>query len=283
MAEKNENVFYATEQTSATDAPESQMNKPSIKLVDAPTSGGMPTVPNPSDAAIVPVPISVERLHELEAIVQTNIKESMDKSEVAFNALMTIKEEEQYKAENYTSFEAYCKERWPYSRVWLDQMCVRKRLCQLIADRFQCTIDEAYKKLGLHDANVMRTLEHEPDVFLAALKEAQERADQKTGKNKGKIGDKLAKEVTEKWKGFVADKDNYNLTPPLTIEEWSLLAQLRRNKHDQRGTDLVKKAKEKATQENLPLALALDEICKEAEVMPKNEELLQEARGEALA
>ena len=58
---------------------------------------------------------------------------------------------------------------------------------------------------------------------------------------------------------------------------------VKRNKHDQRGTDLVKKAKEKATQENLPLALALDEICKEAEVMPKNEELLQEARGEALA
>src|SRR5262249_34008819 len=69
---------------------------------------------------------------------------------------------------------------------------------------------------------------------------------------------------------------------PLTPEEFVSLVQLRRNKSNPRRLGLVGAAKEKAQAGSIPLVLALDQVCDEAKSVPPDEELLHEARGDAL-
>jgi hypothetical protein len=146
--------------------------------------------------------------------------------------------------------------------------------------------DEARKKLTVYDATILRPLQDDPDVLVAAIKEAEDQY-----KATGKKSPTTLKEVVQKWEGFKSlDRKLQPAkgTPPeqspqrLTPEEFSLLAQLRRNKSNPRRLGLVDRATEKAQADSIPLVLALDKVCEEANAVPPDEELLGEARGEAL-
>jgi hypothetical protein len=259
-----------------------------------PTPPTEPPEQNPSDQhALVPVsntfdkapvPISKERLHELEDRFRRKMKEAHEVAAEAIHLILTIRDERQYEADGYQTFDAYMDKEWGHTRQWVELMDKRLKFSRLMVEKLGVSPDEAPKRLTLYDATILRRLQDDPDVLIAAIKEAQDRY-----KATGKKSPKTLKEVVEKWDGFrKLDEKLQSKAPPeerpqpLTPEEFSLLAQLRRNKFNPRRLGLVDEAKEKAQTDNLPLVLALDQVCDEANSVPPDEELLLEARGEAL-
>lgn len=255
-----------------------------------------PEQPGPEQHALVlvsnafdraSVPISKERLHELEDRFRTKMKAAHEVAAEAIEVILTIRDERQYEAEGYKTFDAYMAKEWGYSRSWVELMEKRLPMIRLMEEKLGVSPDDAPKRLTLYDASILRPLQDDPDVLIAAIKEAEERY-----KTKGKKSPKILKEVVEKWDGFTRlDKELQSKradTPPeerpqrLTPEEFSLLAQLRRNKSNPRRLGLVEQAKQKAQAESIPLVLALDKVCEEANAVPPDEEILKEARGEGL-
>jgi hypothetical protein len=210
-----------------------------------------------------------------------------EKAAEAIEVILTIRDERQYVAAGYRTFAAYMEDRWHYTRQWVEATEKQRKMLRTTQEKLGFGPDEAKKKLTVYDVNILRPLQDDPDVLVAALQEAEERY-----KATGKKSPKTLKEVVQKWQGFKTLNDKLHpaegATPPeerpqpLTPEEFSLLAQLRRNKSNPRCPGLLDRAKEKVQAQSIPLTLALDKVCEEANAVPPDEELLKEARGEAL-
>jgi hypothetical protein len=262
-------------------------------LVEPPASRLTEEAEMPEQQVLVPVTNtfdttpSKERLHELEETFRIKMVAAYKTASEAIQVILTIRDERQYRADGYETFDAYMEDRWHHTRQWVEQMEKHLRMVRLMQDKLGFSPDEARKKLTVYDATILRPLQDDPDVLVAAIKEAEEQY-----KPTGKKSPKTLKEVVEKWEGckrlnqkLRPDNDSTppdGMTQPVTPEEFGLLAQLRRDKSNPRHLGLVGQAKERARTESMPLALALDKVCEVASAVPPDEELLTEARGESL-
>jgi hypothetical protein len=263
--------------------PQPTVEGPPAQPTERPNHQGLVPVSNTFDTAAP----SKERLHELEGRFRKKMTAACETAAEAIVDILTIRDERQYEAEGYATFDAYMKDRWDYTRQWVEQMEKHLKMVRIMQEKLGFGPDEASKKLTLYDAGILRPLQDDPDVFVAAIKEAEEQY-----KTTGKKSPKTLKAVVEKWDGFrqldkklrpeETDTPPEQRPQPLTPEEFSLVAQLKRDKHDKRCPGLVGQAKQKAETENIPLVLALDKVCEEAGNVPPDEELLSEVRGDAL-
>lgn len=232
--------------------------------------------------------ISKDRLHDLEGRFLQKMVAANKTATDAIKLILIIRDERQYLADGYESFDAYMEDRWQHTRQWVEQMEKHLALTRLMQEKLGITPDEAKKRLTVYDATILRPLQNDPDVLVEALKEAEERY-----KATGKKSPKTLKDVVQKWESFKTLKEKLQLdeaeTPPeempdpLTPEEFNLLDQLCNFRCSSvAGKTLIDLAKKKSEVETIQLPLALDKVCEEEKSIPSNEQLLHEARGEAL-
>jgi hypothetical protein len=184
-------------------------------------------------------------------------------------ALREIRERKLYR-EGYATFDEYMMCRWGHSRQWATQQINWLRRMELLEgtgnDRYQMTADDA-KALG--------PLEDDPELFVAAIAEAEEEA-KRAGKKRTK---KYLQEAVKRRTDFLSARANLGV-PDLSYEESRTLGRLgvARMSHP----NLVEEAKVKAETEGHPLSDCLLEVCQSRHVVPMDKHLLAVARGKEL-
>jgi hypothetical protein len=225
-----------------------------------------------------------ERLEQLEDIFLDKMKAAQETGKEAIEVILKIRDERQYLAGGFPNFDTYMETRWNHTRQWVSQMENHLQMIRLMQDKFNVTPDDARKKLTVYDGTILRPLSSNPEIFVEAIKEA-------VGKYKaaGKKSPTILKEVVSKWEQFKPLNETLQShgIESLTVEEFGLIIQLQKDKHNTRLSDLAGKtlldlAKEKVEAQDIPMALALESVCAENKGIPTDEQLLKEARGPAL-
>jgi hypothetical protein len=211
-----------------------------------------------------------ERLHlaEVEAQIEAGLREEEGGRRKAAVGIREVHEQRLYRDE-YNSFEEYVETRWNRTRRWAYMMLHWVDRCE----RLEQAGVKSISHLGLAASEALAPLESYPEEFVQAVLRANELI---KAQPKEKY-ERIIRGVVQATQRYIGLRDNGDLKPPVTYEEFEVLDKL----GDTRVT-LLDAAKATARLKDLALADALVKVAADEAEMPQNQEILAVARGEDL-
>jgi hypothetical protein len=186
-------------------------------------------------------------------------------------ALREIRDRRLYR-EDYSSFDEYLAQ-WHRTRQWASQQIQWLRRVELLEAATGKIFLQSH--LSAHEVRALAPLDDLPELYVAAIRQADAEAERTGKKRSAKMVQAAVKRLTD----FAAARTSLGV-PDLTYEENRSLARLGLSRMP--SPNLVAEALEKSAADGRPVADCLAETCEARHGLPRDEQLLVVARGEQI-